>query len=136
MKKIKILSLILLLPIIAAMILSCSNNVQGEVTGEGDEHEGHGHAQTYFQTQINAEHPFVEGHVVVSPKDPNAELTVEDFPELECESVTFLYKTEAGAYWLIVLKTQAEDETVVAIDKLTYRSDLNFAEPNYVYTEE
>ncbi len=136
MKKIKILSLLLLLPIIAAMLLSCYGDVHGEVTGESDEHDGHGHAQTYFQTQINAEHPFVEGHVVVSPKDPNAELTVEDFPELDCESVTFLYKTEAGAYWLIVLTTQTEDETVLAIDKLTYRSDLVFAEPNYIYEAE
>jgi hypothetical protein len=41
-------------------------------------------------------------------------------------------KTETESFWVIVLNSKTEDDTVVAIDKLTYRSDLKSAVPNYI----
>jgi hypothetical protein len=128
MKKIKIISLLLLLPVIASLLLACDNHSDGEVIDDGHDHG----AETYFQAIISTEHPWNPGEIIITAKDPNAAFTVESFSEINPASVTFLMKTETESFWVIVLNSKTEDDTVVAIDKLTYRSDLKSAVPNYI----
>lgn len=134
MKGIKLLPLVLLLPLIAALLLSCLEGVGDESVPDSSEQTTAEPSITYFTSNVSAAADFIAGDILISSKDPNANYTVEDFPEIDCESVRLGSRYDDSSFWVIKLKTKTRSATIEAIKKLTYRSDLHYAEPNYLFS--
>ncbi len=132
MKKVKILPLVLLLPIIAACLFSCNNTLPEETAEITTEETTARPAETCFRIDFSPYADFTPGEILIAAKDPNANYTVEDFPEIDCESIKFSSRNEEYSFWKITIKAKYKQNTIDAIKELAYRSDLYFAEPNFL----
>ena len=132
MKNIKILPLVLLLPIIAACLFSCKNSPSEETSEIASEETTARPTKPYFTVNISENADFVAGDILISSKNPDADYTVESFAEIDCESIRLFSRSEKDSCWIIKIETKTRSATVEAIKKLAYRSDLNYAEPNFL----
>ena len=134
MKNIRLLLSVLLLPIVAALLFSCLEGIGDETAPDSNDRTTAAPSVTYFTANISHNDEFVPGDILIISNDPNADYTAEDFSEIDCESIRLGSRYEDSSYWVIKIKTKTKAATIEAIKKLTYRSDLTIAEPNYLFS--